>query len=50
MPDYYSSYGVVLAVVAFGTWAVQDGRLTIGGLLAFLTLMAQCYRPGAESA
>ena len=35
----------VLAVVAFGTWAVQDGRLTIGGLLAFLAYLAQLLRP-----
>jgi ATP-binding cassette, subfamily B, bacterial len=35
----------VLAVVAFGTWAVQDDRLTIGGLLAFLTYLTQLLRP-----
>jgi ATP-binding cassette subfamily B protein len=35
----------VLAVVAFGTWAVQDGRLTIGGLLAFLAYLTQLMRP-----
>jgi ATP-binding cassette subfamily B protein len=35
----------VLALVAFGTWAVQDGRLTIGGLLAFLAYLAQLLRP-----
>jgi ATP-binding cassette, subfamily B, bacterial len=35
----------VLAVVAFGTWAVQDGRLTIGGLLAFLAYLTQLLRP-----
>ena len=35
----------MLAVVAFGTWAVQDGRLTIGGLLAFLAYLAQLLRP-----
>jgi ABC-type multidrug transport system fused ATPase/permease subunit len=35
----------VLAVVAFGTWAIQDERLTIGGLLAFLTYLTQLLRP-----
>jgi ATP-binding cassette subfamily B protein len=35
----------VLAVVAFGTWAVQDERLTIGGLLAFLAYLTQLLRP-----
>ncbi len=35
----------VLAVVAFGTWAVQDDRLTIGGLLAFLAYLTQLLRP-----
>jgi ATP-binding cassette subfamily B protein len=35
----------VLAVVTFGTWAVQDGRLTVGGLLAFLAYLTQLLRP-----
>lgn len=35
----------VLAVVGLGTWALASDRLTLGGLLAFLTLLAQCYRP-----
>lgn len=35
----------VLSVVGMGVWALQTDRLTLGGLLAFLTLMAQCYRP-----
>jgi ATP-binding cassette subfamily B protein len=35
----------VLAIVAFGTWAVQDERLTIGGLLAFLAYLTQLLRP-----
>ena len=35
----------VLAVVAFGTWAIQDERLTIGGLLAFLAYLTQLLRP-----
>ena len=35
----------VLALIAFGTWAVQDDRLTIGGLLAFLAYLTQLLRP-----
>jgi ATP-binding cassette, subfamily B, bacterial len=38
----------VLVVVAFGTWAVQDGRLTIGGLLAFLAYLTQLLRPVSD--
>jgi subfamily B ATP-binding cassette protein MsbA len=34
-----------LTVVAMGVWALESERLTLGGLLAFLTLLAQCYRP-----
>ncbi|HTW18297.1 MAG TPA: ABC transporter ATP-binding protein [Nocardioides sp.] len=34
-----------LIVVGMGVWALQTDRLTLGGLLAFLTLLAQCYRP-----
>lgn len=35
----------VLIVVALGVWALVTDRLTLGGLLAFLTLLMQCYRP-----
>jgi ATP-binding cassette, subfamily B, bacterial len=35
----------VLAIVAFGTWAIQDERLTIGGLLAFMAYLTQLLRP-----
>jgi subfamily B ATP-binding cassette protein MsbA len=35
----------MLLVIGMGVWALQTDRLTLGGLLAFLTLMAQCYRP-----
>jgi ATP-binding cassette subfamily B protein len=35
----------VLAIVAFGTWAVQEERLTIGGLLAFMAYLSQLLRP-----
>lgn len=34
-----------LTVVGMGVWALQTDRLTLGGLMAFLTLLAQCYRP-----
>jgi subfamily B ATP-binding cassette protein MsbA len=34
-----------LIVLGMGVWALQTDRLTLGGLLAFLTLLAQCYRP-----
>jgi subfamily B ATP-binding cassette protein MsbA len=34
-----------ILVVAFGTWALADGRLTLGALLAFLTYLTQLYRP-----
>lgn len=34
-----------LVVVGMGVWALDTDRLTLGGLLAFLTLLAQCYRP-----
>ena len=35
----------VLGVVGLGVWALATGRLTLGELLAFLTLLTQCYRP-----
>lgn len=35
----------VLVVIGLGTWALATDRLTLGGLLAFLTLLAQCYGP-----
>jgi ATP-binding cassette, subfamily B, bacterial len=35
----------VLAVIGLGTWAVEEGRLTIGGLLAFLAYLSQLLRP-----
>ena len=38
----------VLAVIGLGTWAVEDGRLTIGGLLAFLAYLSQLLRPIAD--
>lgn len=38
----------LLCVVTLGTWALSTDRLTLGGLLAFLTLMTQSYRPIRE--
>lgn len=34
-----------LAVLAFGTLALQDGRLTVGGLLVFIAYLSQLYLP-----
>lgn len=38
----------MLCVITLGTWALATDRLTLGGLFAFLTLMAQSYRPIRE--
>lgn len=35
----------ILSVIAMGTWALSEDRLSLGQLIAFLTLMAQLYRP-----
>jgi ABC-type multidrug transport system fused ATPase/permease subunit len=35
----------VLLIIGFGTVAVTDGRLTIGGLIVFLIYLAQLYEP-----
>jgi ABC-type multidrug transport system fused ATPase/permease subunit len=35
----------MLGVLAFGTLALQDGRLTVGGLLAFIAYLSQLYGP-----
>jgi ATP-binding cassette subfamily B protein len=34
-----------LAVITLGTWELTQGRLSLGGLLAFLALMNQMYSP-----
>jgi ABC-type multidrug transport system fused ATPase/permease subunit len=34
-----------LAVVAIGTWALAHGRLSLGGLLAFITYLGKLYGP-----
>jgi subfamily B ATP-binding cassette protein MsbA len=38
----------ILCVIGLGTWALSTDRLSLGGLLAFLALMGQCYRPIRE--
>ena len=35
----------LLSVIALGVWALADERLTLGGLLVFLTYMSQLVRP-----
>lgn len=35
----------VLLVVLGGVWALSTDRLSLGGLLAFLTLLARCFGP-----
>ena len=37
--------GGVLVVIAVGTWELAQGRLTLGGLLAFLAFLSQLYSP-----
>lgn len=40
--------GAALLVIAMGTWAVAEGRLTLGGLLVFLAYLTQLYGPVRE--
>ena len=35
----------VLSIIALGTWAVQEGRLSVGGVIAFLAYLSQLLRP-----
>ncbi len=35
----------VLTVIVLGTYSLASGRLTLGGLLAFMTMMVQLYGP-----
>jgi ATP-binding cassette, subfamily B, bacterial len=37
--------GGVLVVVGVGTWELSQGRLSLGGLLAFLAYLANLYHP-----
>lgn len=37
--------GALLAVVAIGTWQMQQGLVTLGGLLVFLTYVGRLYTP-----
>ncbi len=39
---------VALVVIGMGTWAVAEGRLTLGGLLVFITYVTQLYGPVRE--
>jgi ABC-type multidrug transport system fused ATPase/permease subunit len=34
-----------VAVIGLGTWALSEGRLSLGGLLAFLAYLSQLYSP-----
>jgi ABC-type multidrug transport system fused ATPase/permease subunit len=34
-----------LTVIGFGTWQLQQGRLSLGGLLVFLTYLGSLYSP-----
>jgi ATP-binding cassette, subfamily B, bacterial len=38
----------VLLVLAWGTWALSNGSLTLGGLLAFLAYLGLMYRPARD--
>jgi subfamily B ATP-binding cassette protein MsbA len=40
----------ILLVVSMGVWALATDRLTLGGLLAFMTLLITCYKPILELA
>ena len=42
--DLIELAGGVLIIV-LGTWALAEGELTIGGLLAFIAYLSQLYRP-----
>jgi ATP-binding cassette subfamily B protein len=42
--DLFELAGALL-VIGFGTWALSEGRLTLGGLLVFLTYLSQLYSP-----
>lgn len=40
----------LLAAIALGTWALAEERLTLGGLIVFLTCLGQLYKPVRELA
>ncbi|HEY2191438.1 MAG TPA: ABC transporter ATP-binding protein [Actinomycetospora sp.] len=42
--DFLEVIGVVL-VMALGLWELQQGRITLGGLLVFITYLSQLYSP-----
>ena len=35
----------LLIIIGFGTWSVQQGNLTVGGLIAFLAYLSRLLRP-----
>ena len=42
---HFTELATALVVIGMGTWALAGDRLTLGGLLAFLTYLTQLYRP-----
>jgi ATP-binding cassette subfamily B protein len=44
LSDMFETLGV-LAVLGLGTWEISQGRLTIGGLVAFTTFLTFFYNP-----
>ena len=42
---HFTELVTALVVIGMGTWALAGERLTLGGLLAFLTYLTQLYRP-----
>lgn len=42
---HFTELTTALVVIGMGTWALAGDRLTLGGLLAFLTYLTQLYRP-----
>jgi ATP-binding cassette, subfamily B, bacterial len=42
--DLFELVGALL-VIAIGTWALSQGRLSLGGLLVFLAYLSQLYSP-----
>jgi ABC-type multidrug transport system fused ATPase/permease subunit len=44
LTDVFEMFGM-LSVVGLGTWELTQGRLSLGGLVAFLTYLSQLYSP-----
>lgn len=45
--DFFELLGA-LATISLGAWALADGRITLGGLLAFVAYLGLLYRPIQE--